>query len=246
MIHGGDGHHGAGVLRDLGRDSDARQGESREPAGRSSRRERSDREGERVSSTQVGTDRPAVEPEDGTLGDPLLLVSILGGARAHASIRQHLRAALSALDHTQDEGVLLLNAAGGIESASGSAQRVLSDLPGGRAVRLPEQLATWHANAPGTLIISTDGSTLLVVEATEDCSVRLLAEHSPRAGKLTAREREVMRCVEDGLSNVEIARRLWIQPATVRKHLENVFAKLGVRSRTAALSKLHASEAKAS
>jgi hypothetical protein len=49
----------------------------------------------------------------------------------------------------------------------------------------------------------------------------------------------VMRGVEDGLSNTEIARKLWIQPTTVRKHLEHVFDKLGVRSRTAALSKLH-------
>jgi DNA-binding CsgD family transcriptional regulator len=55
-----------------------------------------------------------------------------------------------------------------------------------------------------------------------------------------------MRCVEDGLSNAEIARQLWIQPTTVRKHLENIFAKLGVRSRTAALSKLLVSRAKAS
>ena len=196
-----------------------------------------------MSSTQVVTDRPAAETEDGTLDGPLLLVSILGGARAHASIRQRLRAGLSALDHTRDEGVLLLNEAGEIDSASGSAQRVLSDLPDG--VRLPEQLAHWHANALGTLIISTDGSTLLV-EATQDGSVRLLAEQPTCVGKLTARECEVMRCVEDGLSNAEIARRLWIQPTTVRKHLENVFAKLGVRSRTAALSKLHASEAKAS
>ena len=49
-----------------------------------------------------------------------------------------------------------------------------------------------------------------------------------------------MRCVDDGLSNNEIARRLRIQPPTVRKHLEHVFDKLGVQSRTAALSKLHA------
>jgi DNA-binding CsgD family transcriptional regulator len=63
---------------------------------------------------------------------------------------------------------------------------------------------------------------------------------------LTVRERDVMRCVEDGLSNAEIARELWIQPTTVRKHLENIFAKLGVRSRTAALSKLLVSRAKAS
>jgi len=55
-----------------------------------------------------------------------------------------------------------------------------------------------------------------------------------------------MRCVADGLTNVEIARRLWIQPSTIRKDLEHVFAKLGVGSRTAALSMLHASGAEAS
>ena len=175
-------------------------------------------------------------------GDPVLLVSILGGAIAHASIRQRLRAALSALDHVQDEGVHVLDA-GGIEFAS--AQQDPSDLPDQSAVQLPEQLARWHANALGTLIISIDGSTLLV-EATDDGSARLLGEQPSGAGKLTPREREVMRSVEDGLSNAEIARRLWIQPTTVRKHLENVFAKLGVRSRTAALSKLRASEAEAS
>jgi DNA-binding CsgD family transcriptional regulator len=59
---------------------------------------------------------------------------------------------------------------------------------------------------------------------------------------LTVRERDVMRCVEEGLSNAEIARELWIQPTTVRKHLENIFAKLGVRNRTAALSKLRSTD----
>jgi DNA-binding CsgD family transcriptional regulator len=57
---------------------------------------------------------------------------------------------------------------------------------------------------------------------------------------LTAREHDVMRRVEDGLSNNEIAQKLQIQPTTVRKHLQHVFDKLGVRSRTAALSKLRA------
>jgi ATP/maltotriose-dependent transcriptional regulator MalT len=47
-----------------------------------------------------------------------------------------------------------------------------------------------------------------------------------------------MRCVGDGLSNAEIARALVVELSTVRKHLEHVYAKLGVRSRTAALAKL--------
>jgi RNA polymerase sigma factor (sigma-70 family) len=52
---------------------------------------------------------------------------------------------------------------------------------------------------------------------------------------LTAREREVLLLVADGLTNAEVAERLWISPGTVRRHLENVYAKLGVRTRTAAV-----------
>lgn len=47
-----------------------------------------------------------------------------------------------------------------------------------------------------------------------------------------------MRCVADGLSNEEIAKVLVVEGSTVRKHLEHVYDKLGVRSRTAALAKL--------
>lgn len=53
---------------------------------------------------------------------------------------------------------------------------------------------------------------------------------------LTRREREVLSLVADGLTNREIGRRLGISPGTVRIHLEHAFPKLGVRSRTAAIS----------
>jgi DNA-binding NarL/FixJ family response regulator len=62
-------------------------------------------------------------------------------------------------------------------------------------------------------------------------------EEATRA-KLTPREREVMLRVADGLSNAEIASALVVERSTVRKHLEHVYRKLGVRSRTAALAKL--------
>jgi DNA-binding NarL/FixJ family response regulator len=55
---------------------------------------------------------------------------------------------------------------------------------------------------------------------------------------LTPREHGVLALVEKGKSNAEIARELWITTRTVRKHLEHVYTKLGVNSRTAAAVRL--------
>jgi len=43
--------------------------------------------------------------------------------------------------------------------------------------------------------------------------------------------------VARGKTNPEIARLLWLAPSTVGKHLENVYAKLGVKTRTAAVAR---------
>jgi DNA-binding NarL/FixJ family response regulator len=51
---------------------------------------------------------------------------------------------------------------------------------------------------------------------------------------LSAREVEVLRLVATGLSNVRIAERLFLSPNTVRVHLANIFAKIGVHNRAAA------------
>jgi DNA-binding CsgD family transcriptional regulator len=54
---------------------------------------------------------------------------------------------------------------------------------------------------------------------------------------LTPRELEVLRCVARGKTNAEIAVLLYISPETVRRHTHSVFAKLGVRTRTAAVAR---------
>ena len=53
---------------------------------------------------------------------------------------------------------------------------------------------------------------------------------------LTRREVEVLRLIADGRSNAEIARRLHISEATVKTHINNLFAKAGVRDRAQAVT----------
>lgn len=56
----------------------------------------------------------------------------------------------------------------------------------------------------------------------------------PTDDTLSAREREVLRLVAEGLSDSEIADRLVVSPHTVDRHVANIRAKLGQPSRAAA------------
>jgi DNA-binding NarL/FixJ family response regulator len=60
----------------------------------------------------------------------------------------------------------------------------------------------------------------------------------PQAVVLTAREREVLKLVDDGLSNKEIAAQLSIEVSTVKNHVHNVLDKLNVTSRMEAAARL--------
>jgi DNA-binding NarL/FixJ family response regulator len=55
---------------------------------------------------------------------------------------------------------------------------------------------------------------------------------------LTARQQEILRYVAAGYSNGQIARRLQVSDATVAKHLENIFARLQVTNRAAAVARV--------
>lgn len=102
---------------------------------------------------------------------------------------------------------------------AGASGYLLKDAP-------PEQLlAAVHAAAAG--------ESALAPAVTD----RLMARMRAPQVSLSGREIEVLRLVADGASNAEVAAHLHITDATVKTHLVHVFTKLGVPSRTAAVSR---------
>ncbi|MFD4395856.1 response regulator [Kitasatospora sp. NPDC059811] len=82
------------------------------------------------------------------------------------------------------------------------------------------------------------GDALLSPAATRAVIDQLLAQPDPAAGGtserlsvLTAREREVMSMAATGLTNEEIAERMFVSPFTVRTHVHRAMAKLDARDR---------------
>jgi DNA-binding CsgD family transcriptional regulator len=125
--------------------------------------------------------------------------------------RRRAAAALAALE-TSDEALVLLNAWGEAEFATTRARRLLAD----------------HGLDVGDV---PNISPLRARSIRRD--VLLLEDRRPLG--LTAREREILALVAQGLTNAQVAADLWISRATVAKHLENVYSKLGVGTRTAAV-----------
>jgi DNA-binding CsgD family transcriptional regulator len=76
-----------------------------------------------------------------------------------------------------------------------------------------------------------DDDWLIVMREVSDAAI---IESMSLAFKLTAREAEVLYWVVKGKINRDIGDIVGASPATVKKHLERVFAKLGVETRTAA------------
>ncbi|MBL8327799.1 MAG: response regulator transcription factor [Rubrivivax sp.] len=117
---------------------------------------------------------------------------------------------------------------------------------------LPQRLVAWLREAADDqherslqaqfqgrrLVVSLQGRTvdddwLLVLREVNDAAV---VEATMQAFGLTLKESEVLYWVARGKTNRDIGDILGSSPATVKKHLEHVFVKLGVETRTAAAS----------
>ena len=125
-------------------------------------------------------------------------------------------------------------------------RRTLRELPFYREAMRPlgieEELMLRLPGAPG----STVGISVLSERPfgeRERTIVELLAaylpplSHSQMRAPLTPREREILTWVAEGKANKEIASLLFVAPKTVSKHLEHIYEKLGVHTRTAAVAR---------
>jgi DNA-binding NarL/FixJ family response regulator len=130
-------------------------------------------------------------------------------------------------DEAQD--VVLATARGTIEFASPRSRALLRQYFGIANGTLPTALRS------GTVVGRTPGGRLTVRTArVDELVVLLLGEDDLRVERLTARQREILALVAEGLTDAQIGERLGIAAATVKKHLEAVYERLDVHNRTAA------------
>jgi DNA-binding CsgD family transcriptional regulator len=151
-----------------------------------------------------------------------------------------LQAAVDAAEAADPRGFVIVGSGDVIEYASAPARRLLAAWFGNASGgRLPTGIAEWLASPSRDerLRVESNGTRLVVEAPTRGA---LLVSEERLRPPLTARELDVLRALATGKSTAEIARELYVTPATVSKHLEHVYRKLGVPSRTAALAAIGA------
>ena len=151
-----------------------------------------------------------------------------------AETRRRLRAALASLEWSCEHdprGVALLDSGGRLEFVSPAARRLIRTyFMGQSATGVAPALGEWLESGSATLV-RRQADRRLTLDRSGDA---LLLEET-RDELLTPREQEILAWVAEGKTNPEIAEILWVSTSTVRKHLENIYAKLGVHTRTAAV-----------
>jgi DNA-binding NarL/FixJ family response regulator len=100
----------------------------------------------------------------------------------------------------------------------------------GKGVEPAELLDAIRVVAGGDALLSPRATRGLLAQLTHD-AVSLPVSEPDNLKLLTARERELMILVATGLSNDEIAERLYLSPLTVKTHVNRAMMKLGARDR---------------
>ena len=176
--------------------------------------------------------------------DRLLVDSLQPHLSALDAAARERRLAAALLLAQSGPGLIVLTSLEHIDFATPPAERLLGRyFQATRDGGLPECVRSWlHRDAArlnGNGLPQPATPPLVVERGDRRLTIRkagrtLMLEEE--LVTLTNREREIVDALAEGCSNAEIAERLTIAPTTVRKHLENIYAKLGVGSRTAAVA----------
>ncbi|MGY4569384.1 response regulator transcription factor [Bradyrhizobium sp. USDA 3256] len=185
---------------------------------------------------------------------PIVVEEMLARIRVHLANARMTQSARAALD-VSGRYLLAVNSAGALLWATPQAQRLLSDTLADAAdnFALPDPMPQWLEQAqkgaagkktatvapfPGNEQLRLQytgklGPNEFLLRLAKDTSGDMPAEFSSELG-LTTREGEVLSWLSKGKTNRDIAQILGLSPRTVDKHLEQIYAKLGVENRTAA------------
>jgi DNA-binding NarL/FixJ family response regulator len=186
---------------------------------------------------------------------PIAIEEMLARIRVHLANARLTQSARAALD-VSGRFLLAVDRQGKVMWATPQAQKLLSDSLGASAssdeMVLPEALQHWldqaAAGRSGSKsatasfpdhpelrlhYIGNAGPNEFLLRLAKDAGSALPTEFSTELG-LTTREGEVLSWLSKGKTNRDIAQILGLSPRTVDKHLEQIYAKLGVENRTAA------------
>jgi len=185
---------------------------------------------------------------------PVRAPEVLARLHTHLGNARMARFALDAID-VSGLGVIMLNSEGAISWCSPCARQLLTQFGiNPDALTVPQ---SWWKGSSGMELVAPvsdpTGASLLVRNmgaAGMDESMLLIelsSNHALPAGRLasaalTPRETEVLSWLAKGKTNRDIGEILKMSPRTVSKHLEHIFEKLGVETRSAAAAMASAQE----
>jgi DNA-binding NarL/FixJ family response regulator len=186
---------------------------------------------------------------------PIVIEEMLARIRVHLANARLTQSARAALD-VSGRFLLAVSRQGKIMWATPQAQKLLADnlrdgdndelvLPApmlqwleqaqkGKAGAKTPAMASFPENEQLQLqYMGKLGPNEFLLRLAKDSSANIPAHFSSELG-LTTREGEVLSWLSKGKTNRDIAQILGLSPRTVDKHLEQIYAKLGVENRTAA------------
>lgn len=143
-----------------------------------------------------------------------------------AAIMAHLR-------HDAERAARLFGAAEALHERIGSPMSVTQrrdHKPVVTEVRAALGDDAFHASWTAGRVLSVEEAVTLALDTTATLAVKA----SDATAQLTARELDVLRLVATGLTDADVAERLFLSRRTVSSHLTSIYTKLGVSSRSAA------------